>query len=117
MLIALHSMCQPGRPGPHGLGQVGSPGAAACQRRKSSGSSFSGSVVFPPRSNAKRYFAGQKRNSPSQSAVTPVSDRSAWLSNPATERPSSAPTRSGSEAAAGCDDAFGRNRSISDEPG
>ncbi len=26
MLIAEHSMCQPGRPGPHGLSQAGSPG-------------------------------------------------------------------------------------------
>ena len=25
--IVEHSMCQPGRPGPHGLGQAGSPGA------------------------------------------------------------------------------------------
>ena len=25
MLIAEHSMCQPGRPGPHGLSQAGSP--------------------------------------------------------------------------------------------
>ncbi len=33
-------MCQPGRPLPHGEGQLGSPGFAPFQRAKSSGSSF-----------------------------------------------------------------------------
>ena len=33
-------MCQPGRPGPHGLGHAGSPGLAAFQSAKSSGSRF-----------------------------------------------------------------------------
>ena len=28
----MHSMCHPGRPGPHGLAQVGSSGFAAFQR-------------------------------------------------------------------------------------
>ena len=41
MLIAEHSMCQPGRPGPQGESQVGSPGFAAFQRTKSLMSSFS----------------------------------------------------------------------------
>ena len=41
MLIAEHSMCQPGRPSPHGDGQDGSPSFFACQRTKSSGSRFS----------------------------------------------------------------------------
>ena len=36
MDIAEHSMCQPGRPGPHGSGQEGSPGFAAFHRAKSS---------------------------------------------------------------------------------
>src|SRR6185436_7662337 len=40
MLIAEHSMCHPGRPGPHGLGQEGSPGLADFQSAKSSGSSL-----------------------------------------------------------------------------
>ena len=31
-------MCQPGRPGPHGDGQLGSPGLAAFHSAKSSGS-------------------------------------------------------------------------------
>ena len=35
--IALHSMCQPGRPLPHGLSQKGSPGFADFQSAKSSG--------------------------------------------------------------------------------
>src|ERR1700712_2666060 len=34
-LIALHSICHPGRPSPQGLGQAGSPGLAAFQRAKS----------------------------------------------------------------------------------
>ena len=34
-------MCQPGRPGPHGDGQDGSPGLAAFHSAKSSGSRFS----------------------------------------------------------------------------
>ena len=35
-------MCHPGRPGPHGEGQVGSPGFAAFHSAKSSGNSFPG---------------------------------------------------------------------------
>ena len=41
MLMAEHSMCQPGRPGPHGLSHAGSPGLAPFHRAKSSGSRFS----------------------------------------------------------------------------
>ena len=37
MLIAEHSMCQPGRPGPHGLSHAGSPGLALFHRAKSPG--------------------------------------------------------------------------------
>ena len=33
--MAEHSMCQPGRPGPQGLGQEGSPGLAPFHRAKS----------------------------------------------------------------------------------
>ena len=41
--IAEHSMCQPGRPRPHGASQaVSSPGLFAFQSAKSRGSSFSG---------------------------------------------------------------------------
>ena len=35
--MTTHSVCHPGRPGPHGEGHVGSPGLAAFQRAKSSG--------------------------------------------------------------------------------
>ena len=42
--MATHSMCQPGRPGPHGEGQVGSLGLADFQRAKSSGSSLNSST-------------------------------------------------------------------------
>ena len=41
MLIAEHSMCQPGRPGPNGEGQDGSPGFSPFQSTKSLTSSFS----------------------------------------------------------------------------
>ena len=37
-------MCQPGRPRPQGLSQAGSPGLAAFQTAKSSGSALPGSV-------------------------------------------------------------------------
>ena len=43
--IATHSMCHPGRPGPQGLSQVGSPGFAAFHRAKSKGSCLSSSEV------------------------------------------------------------------------
>ena len=35
--MAEHSMCQPGRPGPHGLSHAGSPGLAPFHRAKSPG--------------------------------------------------------------------------------
>jgi len=44
-VIAVSSMCQPGRPGPYGLSQDGSPGVAAFQMTKSSGARFSGSTA------------------------------------------------------------------------
>lgn len=37
MAIAEHSICQPGRPGPQGEGQEGSPGLEAFHNAKSSG--------------------------------------------------------------------------------
>ena len=42
--IAEHSMCQPGRPMPHGESQAGSPGFARFQSTKSSGSRFDSST-------------------------------------------------------------------------
>jgi len=38
--MTTHSVCHPGRPSPHGDGQVGSPGLPFFQRAKSSGSRF-----------------------------------------------------------------------------
>ena len=40
-------MCQPGRPGPQGLGQAGSPGLLAFHRTKSRGSSLIGVHLDP----------------------------------------------------------------------
>ncbi len=42
--MAEHSRCQPGRPGPHGVSQNGSPGLAAFHSAKSRGSRFSATV-------------------------------------------------------------------------
>ena len=41
--MALHSMCQPGRPGPNGESHVGSSGADGCHSTKSSGLRWRGS--------------------------------------------------------------------------
>ena len=41
MLMAEHSMCQPGRPGPQGLSHDGSPGLDLFQSAKSPGWRFS----------------------------------------------------------------------------
>ena len=52
--IALHSMCHPGRPSPHGLGHEGSPGLAFFQSTKSCGWRFlsSASTREPARSSS-----------------------------------------------------------------
>ena len=54
--IAEHSMCQPGRPRPHGESQAGSPGLAAFHSTKSSGSRLPGSTSTraPARRSASR---------------------------------------------------------------
>ena len=54
MLMAEHSMCQPGRPGPQGLSHAGSPGFAPFQRAKSPGLRFSddGSIRAPAMSSS-----------------------------------------------------------------
>ena len=52
MLIAEHSMCQPGRPAPHGDGHAGSSGSEGCQSTKSSGSRLPGISGVLPRSMA-----------------------------------------------------------------
>ena len=52
--IAEHSMCQPGRPLPQGEAQRGSPGLAAFQSAKSSGSRLAASTATraPARSSS-----------------------------------------------------------------
>jgi hypothetical protein len=54
--IAEHSMCQPGRPGPQGDSQDGSPGLAAFHSTKSSGSRLASSTSMraPARRSASR---------------------------------------------------------------
>ncbi len=44
--IAEHSICQPGLPGPQGLGQLISPALAFFQRAKSAGSCFNSSTAI-----------------------------------------------------------------------
>src|SRR3990170_2064570 len=46
--MAEHSMCQPGRPGPHGVSHAGSPGLEAFHSAKSSGSRLRSSPPPPP---------------------------------------------------------------------
>ena len=59
--IAEHSMCQPGRPGPQGLGQDGSPGFAAFQSAKSRGSRFrSLTSTRAPASNSSRFLPDRR---------------------------------------------------------
>jgi hypothetical protein len=58
-LITTHSVCQPGRPGPQGESQVGSPGLAFFQRTKSTGLRFSSlpSTRAPARSESSDWRA------------------------------------------------------------
>ncbi len=57
MAMAEHSMCQPGRPRPHGLSQEGSPGLADFQRAKSRGSRLRSSTsTRAPASSSSRFF-------------------------------------------------------------
>ncbi len=50
---AEHSMCQPGRPGPHSESHAGSSSADGCHSTKSSGLRLFGSSTLPPRSAAR----------------------------------------------------------------
>ena len=57
MAMAEHSMCQPGRPGPQGLSQDGSPGLADFHRAKSRGSRLRSSTsTRAPASNSSRFL-------------------------------------------------------------
>ena len=53
--MTTHSVCHPGRPGPHGESQVGSPGLAFFQSAKSRGECFSSvlSTRAPDRSESR----------------------------------------------------------------
>ena len=57
--ITTHSVCHPGRPGPHGESHVGSPGLAFFHRTKSSGERFSSltSMRAPARSESSGWRA------------------------------------------------------------
>ena len=54
MLMAEHSMCQPGRPGPQGLSHDGSPGFERFQRRsrRDDASAIEGSIRAPASSSS-----------------------------------------------------------------
>ena len=69
-IMALHSMCQPGRPGPQGLSQVGSPGLAAFHSAKSAGLRLreSTSTRSPARLSSCRLASNQAH----------VSSKAAW---------------------------------------
>ena len=59
--MTTHSVCQPGRPGPQGDSQVGSPGLAFFHRTKSRGERFSSSGLDPgPRAQRVEALAGQE---------------------------------------------------------
>jgi hypothetical protein len=57
--MTTHSVCQPGRPGPHGESHVGSPGLAFFQSTKSRGERFSSltSMRAPERSESSDWRA------------------------------------------------------------
>ncbi len=57
--MTTHSVCQPGRPGPHGDSQVGSPGLAFFHSTKSRGERFSSSASTraPARSESSGWWA------------------------------------------------------------
>ena len=68
--MAEHSRCQPGRPGPHGVGQDGSPGLAPFQSAKSSGSrlgrsssTFSVAIIASGRCPDSSPYDGSERTS------------------------------------------------------
>ena len=68
--IAAHSACQPGRPSPHGLGQLISSGAVCCHTAVSSGSSLSAASGWSWYSADSR--SAVSRDSPASSATEDV---------------------------------------------
>ena len=59
--MTTHSVCQPGRPGPHGEAHEGSEGFAFFQRAKSNGERFSSftSTRAPERSESRLWWANR----------------------------------------------------------
>ena len=57
--MTTHSVCHPGRPGPHGASHVGSPGLAFFHRTKSRGERFSSSASTraPARRESRDWWA------------------------------------------------------------
>lgn len=53
-----HSMCQPGRPLPHGLGHDGSPGLDVFHKQKSAAERFVDDVVSDPEPSKRRVRCG-----------------------------------------------------------
>ncbi len=53
--MAEHSRCQPGRPGPHGVGQDGSPGLAPFHSVKSRGSRLPTPADSPCCTSSRRW--------------------------------------------------------------
>ena len=72
--MALHSMCQPGRPGPNGEGQAGSSGRDGCHSTKSSRLRCRGSSGVPPPSADSSTMAAsscpERRPNPAQVEVS-----------------------------------------------
>ena len=62
--MTTHSVCQPGRPGPHGESQLGSPGLAAFQRAKSIGERLPASSSTSTRAPTRRLSMGWRASRP-----------------------------------------------------
>ena len=76
MAMALHSMCQPGRPGPNGEGQDGSSGRDGCHSTKSSRLRCRGSSgVPPPSADSFAMAASSRPESPPKPAQVDTSNQ------------------------------------------
>ncbi len=75
MAIAVHSTCQPGRPGPKGLGHDGSPSRSPRHTTQSRGSRLPGRSGSPPRSGKIRSMASRSRPDSSPKAGSAVTEK------------------------------------------
>ena len=73
--IAVHSMCQPGRPGPNGLSHAGSPGRSPRQTTQSSGSFLPARSGSPPRSGKTRSISSRSSRRPAPNAGSAVTEK------------------------------------------